>query len=68
MQGTDVDGREVRIRLLDPKGGVTQTRTYSNAIPTRVNFVNPLLVDPVTALAPYVFDMRIFAPTPPMIQ
>lgn len=68
VNGTDVDGRSVAIGILDAGGAVLRTVTYQNAIPSRMNFVNPLLVDPVTGIAPYVFDMRLVSRLPPVIS
>ena len=69
IRGVNSLGKKtVTIRVLEPKGDVLQTFQYVDAIPTRINIVNPLLVDPATRMAPYVFDLRIRPSQPPTVQ
>jgi hypothetical protein len=59
IQGENTQ-RTIAIKSLAAvKGQPDSTLTFPDAVPTRFNFVNPLLVDPLTGIAPFVFDMRI---------
>jgi hypothetical protein len=42
---------------LRPTAGSPTPTLHQNVIPTRITLINPLLVDPTSRFAPYVFDM-----------
>ena len=62
IQNLSVPGSAVSrdIELRQTTSGPSSTPTvHQHVIPTRINFINPLLVDPTSKWAPYVFDMVI---------
>ncbi len=59
LQGSIPPQRSVVFKKVTNLGAVLATVQYTDCIPTRINFVNPVLVEANGGVAPYVFDLRL---------